>query len=264
MVELNQIAEIIETAAPLETQESWDNSGWQIHLGKTGEAKVDKVLVSLELNEDVVAEAVNSEVQLIVCHHPLIFGGIKSVDDKNVTGDMIVQLIQNGISVYATHTPFDKCSGGNNDYLADLLELTEIQAIPGDETGICRMGELKVEASPADIAEQYAKRTGQDCRNYRLAGSQNHIIKRVGLCTGAGSEFFGLAAAAGCDLFVTGDVKYHEAQHARELGITLLDMGHFGSEQIFTENMASILRNALGDSVEVMESQVCLNPFRAV
>ena len=264
MVELNRIAEIIGNAAPLETQESWDNSGWQICLDKSNETDVNKILVSLELNEDVVAEAIASDIQLIVCHHPLIFGGIKSVDDKNVTGNMIVKLIQNGISVYATHTPFDKCSGGNNDYLAELLELNEIQTIPGDETGICRMGELKEAMEPSRLAERYAECTGQDSRNYRLAGNLNHTVKRVGLCTGAGSEFFGLAAAAGCDLFVTGDVKYHEAQHARELGITLLDLGHYGSEQIFTENMAFILRNALGDSVEVMESQVCLNPFRAV
>ncbi len=264
MVELNRIAEIIETAAPLETQESWDNSGWQICLDKNSKSDVDKILVTLELNEDVVAEAIDSEVQLIVCHHPLIFGGIKSVNDKNVTGNMIVKLIQNGISVYATHTPFDKCSGGNNDFLAELLELTGIQPIPGDETGICRMGELKESMAPSELAERYAVCTGQDSRNYRLAGDLNHSVKRIGLCTGAGSEFFGLAAAAGCDLFVTGDVKYHEAQHARELGIMLLDLGHFGSEQIFTENMASMLRNVLDDSVEVMESKVCLNPFRAV
>ena len=264
MVELNRIAEIIGAAAPLETQEGWDNSGWQICLDKSNGSDVNKILVTLELNEDVVAEAADSEVQLIVCHHPLIFGGIKSVDDKNVTGNMIVKLIQNGISVYVTHTPFDKCSGGNNDYLAGLLELSEIQMIPGDETGICRMGELKEAMAPSELAERYAERTGQDSRNYRLAGNLNQAVKQIGLCTGAGSEFFGLAAAAGCDLFVTGDVKYHEAQHARELGITLLDLGHFGSEQIFTENMASILRNALGDSVEIIESQVCLNPFKAV
>ena len=76
MVELNRIAEIIGNAAPLETQESWDNSGWQICLDKSNESDVNKILVSLELNEDVVAEAIASDVQLIVCHHPLIFGGI--------------------------------------------------------------------------------------------------------------------------------------------------------------------------------------------
>lgn len=264
MVELKCISEIIEHFAPLDTQESWDNSGWQICLDKNNRSNVNKILVTLEVNEEVVAEAVNSEVQLIVCHHPLIFGGVKSVNDKTVTGNMIVKLIQNGISVYATHTPFDKCSGGNNDYLAELLKLTEIRMIPGDETGICRMGELKESVTPTELAEQYAECTGQDIRNYRLAGHLNRAVKMIGICTGAGSEFFSAASAAGCELFVTGDVKYHEAQHAREQGITLLDLGHFGSEQIFTENMAGILRRSLGEEVEILESQVCLNPFRAV
>ena len=264
MVELNRIAERIGNLAPLETQESWDNSGWQIRLESAENAGAEKILVTLELSEEVVDEAVSAEVQMIVCHHPLIFGGIKKVDSKNVTGNMIVKLIQHGISVYATHTPFDKCSGGNNDYLGQLLGLTEIQLIPGDETGICRMGERKEPVTAAKLAAEYAARTGQDVRSYRLTGNSGQLVKRVGLCTGAGSEFFAVAAAAGCDLFVTGDVKYHEAQHARELGITLLDLGHFGSEQIFTENMAAFLRRELGDTVEVLESQVCLNPFTAV
>ena len=264
MVELNRIAEVIEKHAPLETQESWDNSGWQIYLGKSADADVKRILVTLELNDDVVNEAMDADVQLIVCHHPLIFGGIKSVNDNNSSGSMIVKLVQKGISVYATHTPFDKCVGGNNDYLAELLELADIQLIPGDETGICRMGELKEPLAAAELAERYAGKTGQDVRNYRLAGAVKPSVKNIGLCTGAGSEFFTLAAAAGCDLFVTGDVKYHEAQHARELGIALLDLGHFGSEQIFTKNMSGILRNELCNTVEILESQVCLNPFTAV
>ena len=87
MVELNRIAEIIQTAAPLETQEGWDNSGWQLCLDKSKGSDVNKILVTLELNEDVVTEAIDSDVQLIVCHHPLIFGGIKSVEDKKANSN---------------------------------------------------------------------------------------------------------------------------------------------------------------------------------
>ena len=258
MVELKKISEIIETSAPLASQESWDNSGWQICLGNP---EVARILVTLEVNEDVVAEAIAEKVQLIVSHHPLIFGGIKKVDIATSTGSMICSLIQNGINVYATHTPFDKCEGGNNDYLAKLLELQDIQMIPGDDTGICRMGMLKEPCTIAEIAECYAEKTGQNFRDYRIAGNPNKSVSRIGLCTGAGSEFFGTAAAAGCDLFVTGDVKYHEAHHAREMEIALLDLGHYGSEQIFTENMAELLRHELGEAVEILESAASLNPF---
>ena len=131
MVELKKISEIIEMSAPLASQEGWDNSGWQIHLGNP---EINRILVTLEVNEEVVEEAVSENVQLIVSHHPLIFGGIKKVDTETCTGSMICRLIQHGINVYATHTPFDKCEGGNNDYLADLLELQDIhlKKVPED------------------------------------------------------------------------------------------------------------------------------------
>jgi len=261
MVDLNKIQDIIETTAPLDTQESWDNSGWQICIG---DGSVSKILVALEINEAVVSEAIRQNVQLIVCHHPLIFGGIKKVDRNNVMGNMIIRLIQHGISVYATHTPFDKCNGGNNDYMAQLLELSEIQQIPGDESGICRMGKLTELKTVQSVLMDFAEQTGQDVRSYRLIGNPEQMVGKIGMCTGAGSEFMSLAAAAGCDLYITGDVKYHEAQHALELGITVADMGHFGSEVIFSPNMARILHHAAGDSVEIVESQVNLNPFTVV
>lgn len=261
MVDLKTIADIIEAKAPLETQESWDNSGWQIRLGNP---QIKRVLTALELSEEVAEEAISRDVQLIVCHHPLIFGGIKKVDSNTVIGNIICRLIEKGISVYATHTPFDKCEGGNNDYLAKLLDLREIQSIPGDDSGICRMGNLEEPKTAVQLAMDFAEKTGQDRKNYRMVGCAEEYVNKVGLCTGAGAEFFRLAAAAGCSLFITGDVKYHEAQQARELEIGLLDMGHFGSEQIFTVNMASILRKALGDYVEILESEINLNPFTAV
>jgi len=260
MVRLEEIAEIIEQRAPLHTQESWDNSGWQIRVGNP---EITRVLVALEVNGEVAAEAENCGAQLIVCHHPLIFGGIRSVDDKNVTGNIICRLVQKGISVYATHTPFDKCEGGNNDYLADLLGLAEIGLIPGDESGICRMGNLAQPKTVREIINGLGDKTGQDVRSYRLIGNPETRIARIGMCTGAGAEFMDAAAAAGCGLFITGDVKYHTAHHGRDLGLAVLDMGHFGSEQIFTENMASLLRDAQ-KTCEVLESRVCLNPFTIV
>ena len=261
MVEMNRIVEIIENMAPLNTQESWDNSGWQIRLG---DGTAENVLVALELNEADVSEAIRQNVQMIVCHHPLIFGAIKKVDNNMVIGNMIVALIRHGISVYATHTPFDKCAGGNNDYLAQLLNLENVHEIPEDESGICRMGCLKEALTVQEMLEHFSRCTGQDIRSYRLVGNPGHKVQTIGMCTGAGSEFMKLAADAGCDLYVTGDVKYHEAQHALELGLTVVDLGHYGSEQIFTENMAEILRDALGSSAEILESEVNLNPFSII
>lgn len=268
MVERNEVVSIIESYAPLDTQEAWDNSGWQVRLVNDEVDKVDKVLVSLEVSEDVVDEAIELGAKLIICHHPLLFRGIQSVDQKTVTGNMICKLIQNGISIYATHTPFDKCSGGNNDYLAKLIGLENIEIIAGDDTQICRMGTLKEERSVGQLLRDFAKHAGQNVSDYRLVGKGNpeeRLVRTIGMCTGAGAEFSGVAAAAGCELYLTGDVKYHEAQQFLENDMIVADLGHFGSEQIFTENMARILAGGLiGQPVEIIRSKVNLNPFHSM
>jgi len=92
-----------------------------------------------------------------------------------------------------------------------------------------------------------------------FTGYLDSQVKKVGLCSGAGADFIEQAKSAGCDLFITGDLKYHQAQKAKELGINVLDIGHYGSENIFTENMAAYLRN--NTDLEIIESKSDLNPF---
>ena len=254
-MKLEEIAGIIEEKSPLSLQEDWDNSGFQLNL--QGEA--DTVLVALEVNRAVIDEAISVGAQLIVTHHPLLFEPIRCVDNKNIIGDYIVQLIQHGISLYASHTPFDRCSGGNNDELGRLLHLQNLRLMETDDTGICRLGDADAAYSVAEYVAQISKWLGLESRYFTLAGDPDAKVRRVGLCTGAGTSYLEAAAQAGCDLFVTGDVKYHTAQAAREMHVNLLDLGHFGTEQIFTANMAEYLRSRC--SVNVVESSVNLNPF---
>ena len=103
---IDDFIEKLENIAPPETQEEWDNSGWQIKLI---DGEISKVMVALEINRQVIYDAVLNNVELIITHHPLIFSGIKKVDCNDITGDYIAKLIKHGISVYSTHTPFDKC-----------------------------------------------------------------------------------------------------------------------------------------------------------
>ena len=94
----------LEAIAPLETQEEWDNSGWQLKLT---DEDITKVMVALEINRQVIYDAVLNDTDLILTHHPLIFGGMKKVYYNDNTGNYLVELIKHGISVYSTHTPFD-------------------------------------------------------------------------------------------------------------------------------------------------------------
>lgn len=253
---IKKIQELIEERSPLDLQEPWDNSGFQIELK---DIEINRVLVAMEITSSVIEEAIDQRADLIITHHPLIFSPFKIIDHDSATGSYIIKLIQNGISVYSTHTPFDKCEGGNNDYMAKLLNLCRIRIMEADESGFCRVGYVDGECTVGEYIEQVSRwlKIKKDFMNF--SGCLEDEVSKVGLCTGAGAEFIEAAAKEGCHLFITGDVKYHTARKARELGLNILDIGHYGSEKNFTENMASYLRSKT--TLEIIESGKDLNPF---
>lgn len=246
----------IEKTAPLSLQEEWDNSGIQI---RASNAEISKVLVALEINDRVIDEAIGCNADLILTHHPLFFGSLKNIDMSSVAGSYAIKLIKRGISVYSTHTPFDKCIGGNNDYFGSLLGIEDIGPMPGDRSEICRIGTLAAPMTCAELAEYISRVLRTDKRHFSFAGAADETVSKLGWCTGAGAEYLDLAVDAGCDLFITGDVKYHTAQYAREMGMNLLDCGHYGTEQIFAENIAARLDKFY--NLDIIQSRVNLNPF---
>lgn len=255
-----ELIDAIEEIAPKYIQETWDNSGIQI---ATGNLEIEKVLTSLELTDEIVEEAIREEADMIITHHPLIFGGIKSIDFRDITGSLIIKLLNAGISVYSSHTPFDKIEGGNNDYLAELIGLRDISGFTdGDDVDmIGRIGILPQSMTLAAMADLLAEGLNIDPEQIRFVGNPNQLINTVGLCTGAGADLMDLAIENGCQLFITGDVKYHDAQNAKAKGIALIDAGHYGTEKTFAENFADKLRDIVGNKVEIIESKVDIDPF---
>lgn len=253
-----KLIECIERICPSETAEDWDNCGFQIDCMPE---EVDKVLVSLEVTDAVIDEAVSQGARLILTHHPLLFGGIKKIEYSDVIGGYLIRLIQEGISVYSCHTNFDKAAGGNNDYLGQLLELSEIRPFDRDN-GFCRKGQTPFDTTFMEVIHKAGEAFGIDTRHFRWVGDLTKPVETIGWCTGAGSEFIKEARAEGCDLYITGDLKYHEAQLAKEMGMCILDAGHYGSEKIFTENMAAmLLSQCAGEDLTVVQSDCDLNPF---
>lgn len=253
----------IEQVAPSNLQESWDNSGIQIALS---DGEVSRVLVSLELTDEIVQEAIDEGADMVITHHPLIFGGIKKVDFRDLTGSLIVKLMSAGISVYSSHTPFDKVEGGNNDYLAELIGLRDISGFTdGDNVDmIGRVGMLPTPMPLAYIADLLSEKLEVDPEQIRCVGYPDQMISTVGMCTGAGADLMDLAIANGCQLFITGDLKYHDAQNAKAKGIAVIDAGHYGTEKTFAENFADKLRAIAGEKVEILESKVDIDPFVVV
>ncbi len=260
---INEFKDLIDDICIPGIAESWDNSGYQV---KINSESVSKVLVALEITEKVIEEAIAKDVDVIVTHHPLIFDPIKSVCEDSVIGGYIVKLIKNGISVISTHTNFDKMEDGNNDYIGKLLGIKNMRFM-GDDEGYSRMGSFDKPLSLREAAHLVAEKFDIDESFFHLIGNPDKMISKLAWCSGSGSEFITLAASKGCDLFITGDVKYHTAQTASELGICVIDAGHFGTEIIFVENMASQIENYAKKEkieLEVIRSEVDINPFTRV
>jgi GTP cyclohydrolase I len=264
-ISFNELLNELRTIAPRELEEQWDNGGLQIDMGNES---VNKILVCLEITGEVIDEAVRLGVDYIVTHHPLLFNKLDVIDGRTVTGSYVIKLIRHGITVYSAHTSFDYVFGGNNDYLADLLDLQKVRKLKiwtpfGDRELAGRIGTFR---EPCTLKEA-ADRVEQVLRlkdHVKTVGDPDRLITMVGLCTGAGGDSIEAAIRNGCDLFITGDVRHHEAQMAKEMGLSLIDAGHYGTESIFAENFAEKLRKSTEGKVEIIESNIVVNPFESV
>lgn len=245
----------METLCPPELAEEWDYCGIQID---TEYDEVNRVLVALEVTPAVIEEAESLDVDMIVTHHPLLFQGLQTIRAEDVSGGMVYRLIRSGISVYSCHTSFDSMDGGNNDYLGRLLCLNEIERFENGNP-MCRKGVTPREISLKDFVRALSSSLSIDIRKLAVVGDPDAMICTVGWCTGAGAEFIPQAVEEDLDLFITGDLKYHQAQEARARGIAVIDAGHYGTEKFFTANMADLL--ASKTNCEILKSRIDIDPF---
>ncbi|MBR1992815.1 MAG: Nif3-like dinuclear metal center hexameric protein [Firmicutes bacterium] len=179
-VTVGDIVEIIEKQIPVALQEEWDNSGLLIGFE---EKEVHTILTCLEIDDKVVAEAKDKKADMIITHHPLIFSGIKALNDGDYKGGIIMDLISSGISVYSCHTPFDKVKGGNNDIVMGLLGVSGVKNLCGqdlvsaakmidrkEEADIGRTGELGEPMTFKDVINLVAEKLDLSIRQIHAAG----------------------------------------------------------------------------------------------
>ena len=258
MPKVNDVFEFLDSFAPVGMKMETDNVGF---LVGRGQAEVKKTLVSLDITSDVVSEAVELGADLIVSHHPLFFS-LKSVTDADNTGKKIVRMLSAGISAICMHTNLDAARGGVNDALAvaagiadDSVEaelLTEDRMLEtGEVYSYGRFGYLKSPCSMAEFLERIKTALQADALRYHDAGRMVYKIAVVG---GSGGDEFENAVKLDCDTFISADLKYNVFLEAKELGINLIDGGHFHTENLVVDTVAERLRTAFGD-VEVIVSQ---------
>lgn len=234
-MKLKTIIEYIEEWAPKNIVDGWDNTGFQI--GRE-EKDINNILIALDLDETIAKKAIEGQVDLIITHHPIIFKPLKSIVNTNPIEKLILRLIQNDIAVYNAHSNLDLAIGGVSDVLAEKLglentiNLKEIfHGEKNNEKIVYGYGKIGV---VEDIQiEEFIKKVkiSLNIEDLIVYGHVNRNINKLAICGGSGSDFIEDAYNLGADLYITGDIKYHEAQFAYERGLTLIDIGHFHSEK---------------------------------
>ncbi len=226
MPTVHEIEQEIFRWAPKETAMPGDNVG---HLVGDPHGDVQKVLVALDITPDVVREAVTGGFDLIVSHHPVMncnWLPVQSVRCDNQQGKMLTDMIRGNVSAICMHTNLDAAVGGVNDVLAARLSLQDVSVIEGGE-GVVRAGNLGSEIPLQEFLSHVKSGINPNGLRYIDGGKP---VRCVAVGGGACGEFFTAAAAHGCDTFVTSDVKYNQFLDAKELGLNLIDAGHYPTE----------------------------------
>lgn len=236
-----KVHKVIHEIAPFDTSDDWDNVGF---LVGNPHAQVNRILLALDVTEQVVEEAIEEGFELIIAHHPLIFKGLKQLTTSNRTGKILTDLIQNQVGVIAAHTNLDKSySYGLNRYIAEqyglkdtfvLIEENEDKTIGHGIVGYLSEP-LSIEAFSEKTKDIFAQKL------LKLVNTHTKPISKVGIVSGAGASYISDAIGQKCDIFITGDLKYHEAQLALGTQTTLMDVGHYESERIYLDYFKRIL-----------------------
>ena len=244
MPTIREISDVLFDFAPAYMKMDWDNVG--LVCGKYDTA-VHRVLVALDPMMDVFQEAKALGCELVVSHHPLIFQPVKQVNDESYDGRNLFYLIENGIASLNLHTNLDCCPGGVNDTLAERLGLCDVEVLQpagtdkdGRAYGLVRVGTVREQMLSGFAA--FVKQALR-CPGVRFADAGKPVCK-VAVGGGSCGSEIGDVIAAGCDTFVTADLKYNHFEEAKYRGLNLIDAGHFETENPVCDVLEGILREA--------------------
>jgi dinuclear metal center YbgI/SA1388 family protein len=224
MITCHEITEYMEQIAPSELAEEWDNTGL---LVGDAQSRIGKVMLCMDITAASVDEAIARKADLIITHHPVIFKGLKRLVAADPKGAALYGLIRNNIAVYSAHTNLDYAAGGVNTQLALLLGLkqTEILGAGPGKTGLL---------SKTMPLAQYIKlvKKALDVPFVRVVGNTERTVEKVAVFSGSFDDDIEAVLKSGADVLVTGDLKYHTALDAAEVGLCMIDAGHFNTERI--------------------------------
>ena len=236
-MKVRDIVAAIEEFAPLGIQEKWDNSG--LCIGSP-EDEVNSVLLGLDCTPELVDEAVACGADMIVTHHPLIFSGLKKISPDDLVGAAVIKAVKAGISIYAAHTSADKVIAGVSGAMAARLGLGNVTILDedGDGTGLGVIGDLPEALTAAEAVKLVKERFS--LKAMRASRPVEGKISRVAMCGGSGGSLIAAAQAAGAQLYISGDISYHN--FFTKEGFMIMDIGHYESEIEIVDILFSLLR----------------------
>jgi len=268
LLKVRNIEEIMEVYAPSVLKEDYDNVG--LMVGDSG-VTVTKILIALDCTMEVISEAMNSGCNFILTHHPLLFIKPKTITNGTLVGRKIIELILNGINVYASHTNLDSACGGLNDIATEILGFDKYKIIEpsknsNHEDGHSGIGRLVCLDEPMILGELCENvKKAYNTESIRYVGNHKDLIKTIAIINGSGEDFFYESIKLGADCIITGDTKYHHVSDLKEEHIALIDAGHFATEwtplKIFGEKLKKQLIEAGYDN-EIIISKISQDPYK--
>ncbi len=240
------IIEILEQEVPLYAAEGWDNPGFLIG-DRTQEVK--KILVVLDITNEVVEKAIEIGADFILAHHPIIFSSMKRCTDENFIQKKMLQLIHHQISCYGMHTNYDVCRMGEQIAKRlsfcpqEALELTKNPKLREEGKGIGMIGNLTKPVTLEAYGQKIKKAFSLD--SITIFGDLEHKVQKLAFVPGSGRSMIYEAVKKQADVLITGDIGHHEGLDAIDMGLSIIDAGHYGLEQIFIDDMSQLLSDKL-------------------
>lgn len=236
---VHEFCEMMECIAPRALAMEGDRIGLLIG---TDRKEIRKVLVALDLTVDVAKEAIQGGFDLVLTHHPIFFDPVSFIDPDRFETAAAYRLIRNGIGHFAAHTNLDAAEGGVNDALAERLGLSDVRPLPPDRLG--RIGELEHEMPFSEFITRCERALDTKAR---IVGYPDRLIRTVACIGGAGGDDVEAVHLAGCDAYVTGEMKHHQALEAAYLGLSCCVLGHYETEIVVLKPLIDRLQHVKND-----------------
>lgn len=242
-MKVTELTSWLERKYPSDAAEDWDNVG--LLVGDDTQ-EIHHVFLALDLTEQTLEEAECAKADMIVTHHPMIFSGIKKINNHSFTGKRILRLIKDGITYYAMHTNYDVL--GMADLSADYLKLQDTQVLSvteernGVPQGFGRVGRLPKKMTLEECA-LYVKESLK-LNDVKVYGELKQTVECAAICTGSGKSMIQEAVKSGAQVYITGDIDHHTGIDTVAMGLALIDAGHYGTEYIFMEAVKKEIKEA--------------------